>query len=244
VSRRIYGERFYRRWQTPVDLESFVIREGETQLTVFGDPGVRRAVRQSVLERRAQIAETIASCPEFASSHLPIALDTPYPMIHRMIVESARAGVGPMAGVAGAVAEFAGRDIGGTGDVIIENGGDLFIRTARDRALLVYAGEDSPFRDRIRIRLRGGGEPWGVCTSSGQVGHSWSYGRADAAVVIARSALTADVFATAIGNRVHDERDVEEALAWARGVEGLVGGVVLIGARCGLWGDVELAGGA
>jgi ApbE superfamily uncharacterized protein (UPF0280 family) len=83
--------------------------------------------------------------------------------------------------------------------------------------------------------------PLGVCTSSGTVGHSLSLGKADAVCVVSTSCALADAAATSIGNRVQSAGDIENAMAWGRGIPGVDGIVVIVGDRIGGWGAVKLA---
>jgi hypothetical protein len=72
------------------------------------------------------------------------------------------------------------------------------------------------------------------------VGHSLSFGKADAVVVLSRSTALADAAATAIGNIVKEETDVQKALDYARSVKGLVGVAVLVNDKMGVWGKINL----
>ena len=116
-----------------------------------------------------------------------------------MVKAGKNAGVGPMAAVAGAIAEHVGLGLlKSTNHVIVENGGDIFIKTDAPLTVGIFAGKSS-LSLRIGIRLSGGPKPMAVCTSSGTVGHSLSLGRADAVCVAADSCAIADAAATAIG---------------------------------------------
>jgi len=171
-----------------------------------------------------------------------MSIASPYPIVADLLEKSCLAGVGPMAGVAGAIAEYVGRGLLPlSGELIVENGGDLFMRSSADRVLLVYAGESSPFRDRVRLKLRGSGDCRGICTSSGSIGHSLSFGCTDASVIISSSAVTADAFATAVGNMVHEPADLDRVLGFLEEQAGIQGALVLLKDRMAVWGDVELA---
>ncbi len=236
-----YTSRFYRSWQKPADLQSFRIMHGETDLQIFAPKDLRRLASDLVLKHRAELEKTIRDVPSFLTSLKPVSFRSEFEIINVMIQNAVCAGVGPMAGVAGAIAEFVGRGLlKHTRETIVENGGDIFIKTGRDRTLLVYAGEDSPFRDKIKIRLRGNSREFGVCTSSKKVGHSKSFGNTDAVVVIADSAVTADVFATAIGNMVKTEEDINGALDFVKNNFDVRGGLIIIGCKLGVWGEIEL----
>jgi ApbE superfamily uncharacterized protein (UPF0280 family) len=148
--------------------------------------------------------------------------------------------VGPMAAVAGAVAERVGRELlAETGEVLVENGGDIFIYTMLPRVAAIFAGE-SPFSGKLGIRIKQLSQPIGLCTSSGTVGPSLSFGKADAAIVLANSAALADAAATALGNRVQEPGDIERALELLEMIPGVLGGAVIMGEHLGAWGEVEL----
>lgn len=145
-----------------------------------------------------------------------------------------------MAAVAGALAEAVGNDLlEYTPEIIIENGGDIFLKTTRMRKVGVYAGE-SPLSGRLALEVGPDNTPCGIATSSGTVGHSISFGRADAAVVVASSAVLADAAATAFGNRLTGPESIETAIEWARGIEGLRGVLAVLVDKLGAWGDIRL----
>lgn len=250
-----YAKRFYRTWQHPGDLVSVQVRRRESDLHLFYQPvseSEREQVNMAEEARSAlddcyhQLDKTIAVWPDFQTSLYPLRPpgwfgEKNYTMIADMLKAAAMAGVGPMAAVAGAVAERVGRILlQYAPQIIVENGGDLFVASTRERIMLVYAGEDSPFGDKIRVRLPAA-DALGVCTSSGRIGHSRSFGRADAALVMARSSAVADAFATALGNMVRHEDDLENTVTFARSKEQILGGLIMVGRRIALWGDVELS---
>jgi ApbE superfamily uncharacterized protein (UPF0280 family) len=103
----------------------------------------------------------------------------------------------------------------------------------------LFAGK-SPLSHRVGLRIDPSWSPLGVCTSSGTVGHSLSFGRADAACVVAPDAALADAAATALGNRVRDAGDIPAALEWAAGLPEILGSVVIVGDKLGARGQVEL----
>ncbi len=82
--------------------------------------------------------------------------------------------------------------------------------------------------------------PLGICTSSGTVGHSKSFGAADAATIIARDAILADCVATQTGNLVKGPDDLKAAIDYARSVDGIRGALVIVGDKLATWGDIEL----
>ena len=158
-----------------------------------------------------------------------------------MMAASARAAnVGPMAAVAGAIAELVGRKLLEFSDeVIVENGGDIFIKTSRKRLVGIYAGS-SPFTGKLAIEIGPEGTPMGICTSSGTVGPSLSLGLADAAIVLSASAALADAAATSIGNLVKSPDDIPAALEHGQSINGVMGILLIAGERMGIWGDIKL----
>jgi len=151
-----------------------------------------------------------------------------------------KCGVGPMAAVAGAIAQYVGQDLSKLSrEIIVENGGDIYIKSNKERIIGVYAG-DSPLSGKIGIRIKPEDCPLGVCTSSGKIGHSLSFGRADAVVIISKSAVLADAAATAIGNMVKKVEDIQRGVNTAKNIEGVSGVLVIMEDKLGAWGNIEL----
>jgi ApbE superfamily uncharacterized protein (UPF0280 family) len=145
-----------------------------------------------------------------------------------------------MASVAGAIAEYVGNDLlAFSRNVIVENGGDIFLNTDRDIKVAIYAG-DSPLSYRVNLLLKAENMPLGVCTSSGTVGHSLSFGNADAVCVISKSSIMADAVATAIGNLVKSKNDIKIALERGIEIKSVSGILIIVGDTFGAIGEIEL----
>lgn len=213
----------------------------ETDLLVRAQRPLVRETRDLVLKHRMPLERYIADHPAFATQLTPCPHDPiAPPIVKTMVGAGQKAGVGPMGAVAGTVAEYVGRDLlDYSTDVIVENGGDLFIKTHFPLTVAIVAGL-SPLSGKIGVRVHSEEGPVAVCTSSGTVGHSLSFGKADAAVVISESAAVADAAATAIGNVVSDKAAISAAIDLAGSVQGVSGVVVVVEEKMGLWGDVEL----
>jgi ApbE superfamily uncharacterized protein (UPF0280 family) len=163
-------------------------------------------------------------------------------MIKTMIEMTSRAGVGPMASVAGAIAQFVAEGLlRFTDQVIVENGGDIFLKTLRPAIVSIYAGE-SPLSEKFGLKIPTQQMPLGICSSSGTVGHSLSMGVADIVCTIASSAVLADGASTALCNRIKNKTDLEEIPHWAGQIPGIKGGIAIMGDSMIPWGDVELVG--
>jgi hypothetical protein len=198
---------------------------------------------------RLELEAYIERRPEFLTSLAPIVSDPDAPLIAAsMLAAGAAAGVGPMAAVAGATAAFVGADIAaefGCREIVVENGGDLWLRFEEAMDISVFAG-DSPLSERVGVSIPPNFSPLGVCTSSGTVGPSLSLGQADAAMVAARDAASccgaalADAWATRVGNAVREKADIAAALSLAEGREGVVSVLVIKGDRMGIRGELAL----
>ncbi len=238
-----YRERFYREQVAASDLVRFEVAVEETDLLIWAARDLSFEARDIVRRYRRELEDFIARQPRFRTSLAPYPVSDGAPDIVRAMAAAAeRVGVGPMAAVAGAVAEFVGRDLArlDSPEVIVENGGDIWLASARERRIGIFAGE-SPFSGKLALRVPPLSEGLGICTSSATVGPSLSFGRADAAVVLAPSAALADAAASALGNRVKKPGDIEAALEWAAGVGEITGCLVVLGEHLGIRGDITLA---
>ncbi len=237
----MYEERFYRGISRPRDLKCYEVKIKETDLFCCTGEDLSGFIEERVLFYRNQLEEYIRLKPEFRESLTPVPDDLFAPaLLREMINVSASLGIGPMATVAGAIAEFVGKDITPlTDEYMIENGGDIALLTKRERVVLVYA-KDSPFSRRIGIRIKPDRIPYGVCTSSGTVGPSISFGRADAVCIVGRSALLADGLATRVGNIVKRKDDIPHAIDVGKKYPGVLGILIILGDHIGLWGDLEI----
>jgi len=237
-----YAPRLYRDLAGTARWTSFQVKVETSDLYLRAQGDFSHMVRSRVVELRGVLRAHIDAQPEFLSSLEPVKrLPGAHPLIEEMYCASEAAGVGPMAAVAGAVAEAVGRGLCSlSGEVIVENGGDIWLKAEKPVILSVLGGA---FRisQKAGIRIAPERTPCGVCTSSGSIGHSLSLGRADAATVIAGNAALADAVATGTGNLVQDENDLEKAASYAMGIPGVRAVLVLYRDRIIVQGDIELA---
>ena len=238
----MYKERKYRQWVKSEDLVTFEVKELETDLLISAAKNLESKAREAVLNYRLDIQSYIKKNKDFFTSLEPIDVGGDAPRIVKAMADAGRrASVGPMAAVAGAIAEFVGRDLlAYTDEVIVENGGDIFIKTKVKRILGIYAGENSPFSGKLAIEISPSQEGLGVCTSSGTVSHSLSFGKADAALIISRDTALADAAATAMGNAVKNKDCIEKGIDIARSIDGVTGALVIVGDKLGSWGEIKL----
>ncbi|MFO7606819.1 MAG: UPF0280 family protein [Desulfurivibrionaceae bacterium] len=237
-----YRERRYRTIPDP-GVQSFQIKVRETDLHILAPVDLREGATNLVVQYRNQLENYLSRCPAFVDALAPLPDDpTAVPLVREMLQAGQAAGVGPMAAVAGVIAEYVGRGLlkgEGCSEVVVENGGDIFMKRGRESIVAIFAGE-SPLSYRLGLKIPAGDMPVGICTSSGTVGHSLSLGRADSVTVVARSTALADAAATRLGNEVGRGGDLGPALALAPGIGGLTGVVIVIGEELGAWGRIEL----
>jgi ApbE superfamily uncharacterized protein (UPF0280 family) len=236
-----YQERAYRRKVHAADMTSFRVAVKETDMWVSADRGLEKETLNLVFECRAQLETYIQNHPEFKTSLSPFAEDPYAPSLIKEMIDATRGiGVGPMASVAGAIAQYVGMGLlPFTEQVIVENGGDVFVKANRQVTVSILAG-DSRLSEKFGLKIHESQMPLGVCASSGSVGHSLSLGVADAVCLVSSSAALADGAATALGNRIKEKRDLENIGDWTSKMEGVLGGVVIVKDKMATWGDIEL----
>jgi len=238
----MYQPRTYRHWVKDKDLVAFNVTVKETDLYIRARSDLKSKAHELVVKYRRMLEEYIERHPSFITSLEPVAVasDAP-PLVTEMAEAAQKAGVGPMATVAGAIAESVGSELlAFSPEVIVENGGDIYLKSLSKRLIGIYAGK-SPLTGRVGLEIEGKDTPLGVCTSSGTVGHSLSYGQADAVIVLSPSTVLADAAATAIGNRIHQPKDIPGGIEFARSIKGLRGVVIIQGEQVGVWGEVKLS---
>ena len=200
-----------------------------------------KLVQKMVTDVRVELENYINNDPDFKLRLSPHRVNDFAPKIAKEMAYSAEiADVGPMAAVAGAFSEYIGkRLLEYSPEVIIENGGDIYIKTTKKRNVAIFAGE-SPFSNRIAVEILPEWGVVGICTSSGTVGHSFSFGKADAAVVISNSCALADASATAVGNIINKSEDVQEAVVYASKIPGILGAIAIKDEKMAAWGQIKL----
>ncbi len=237
----MYEPRTYRHWINYKDLISFNIVVKETDLSICASTNLKRKAYRLVLKYRDKLEGYIGQHPAFLTSLGPLPVDENAPHIVKAMAEAAaRVGIGPMASVAGAIAEFVGNELlAFSPEIIVENGGDIYLKSLGKRIVGIYAGKSS-LTGKIGLEINGEDTPLGICTSSGTVGHSLSYGKADAVIVLSKSATLADAAATAIGNLIKQPSDIPSGIEFAKGIEGLRGLLIIKDDNIGLWGEVKI----
>ncbi len=235
----LHQPRRYRRTTGSDDLVAFEVVVAETDLMVLAREALPEQARAAARAARRQIESHGVLRPAFLTSRRPLEPDPAAPEICLRMYRAGRmADTGPMAAVAGAIAEEVARALLPLSpEVIVENGGDVFVISERERLVAIRAGR-SVLDGRFGLVLPPG--EMAVCTSSGTVGHSASGGRADAVVIAAEDGACADALATGTANRVSSPADMEGAVRWARGRGPVRQVVIICGEALAAWGDFEL----
>jgi ApbE superfamily uncharacterized protein (UPF0280 family) len=238
----MYEPRFYRHWSVDKDLVSFSVTVKETDLYIRAKRDLQPEARQLVIKERTALENYIRRHPGFVVAMEPYPVEDKAPDIVKEMAEAAeKVGVGPMAAVAGAIAERVGKELLKLSpEVIVENGGDIFLKSLKKRLVGIYAGK-SAFADQLALEVQASETPLGICTSSGTVGHSLSFGKADAVIVLAPRTALADAAATAIGNIIKEVDDIPQGLDFAKEIEGLKGVAIIKDDKMALWGKIKIA---
>jgi len=222
------------------ELKRLSIRHKETSLTILSTKNLGKKAREELAANYSQLERYIQKNKLFYSSYEPVSVGSEAPRIAKLMAcASEKAGVGPMAAVAGAFSDLIGKFFleKGAREVIVENGGDIFMKLAKPRKVGIYAGP-SDFSERIGFLVLPEETPLGICTSSDSVGPSISLGKPDAVTTLATSSALADAAATAIGNAVRGNSPVKKGIARAKRIDGLQGVLIIKGGEMGAWGKL------
>lgn len=240
---RSYRDHFRRDHRT-----YFVAGYKETDLCIGVDkdswqPGMEEFAGQYIRGLRAEMDEWIARHDSYARALVPVAADAGAPEIFReMAAVAEKSGIGPMSAVAGAVAEKTAQALKarfGMREIIVENGGDIYADICDDLDISVFAGT-SPLSEKVGLHIGAAYAPLGICTSSGTVGPSLSFGKADAVMIVCRDVKLADTYATAFANCIRTAEDVQPCVERIRTVPEILAAIAIKEDKMGICGQFEL----
>ncbi len=197
-------------------------------------------VTAEIIRQRQILGEYIDLHPDFRDSFEPVELRGDAPEVAQRMARAARlVGVGPMAAVAGAMAQRAAEAAleAGASEVIVDNGGDIYLRVVTPASIGLGTGT-AELADGLAFSLGPDDTPVAICSSSGQMGHSKSLGECNLATVVAKDAALADAAATQAANLVMRVEDVDSALERIAGIEGVAGVMIVKNDHVGLAGDL------
>jgi len=248
TAKHLFQPRTYRTQFNIERFQSFEVKYLETDLWIGIDTSsykeeMSTVALDKVKELRTKLDTYILEEPFFKKSLKPFQpIETAPPEAKEMAEATEKAGVGPMAAVAGLFA----REVGETllqnfsvEEMVIENGGDIFAILKDELVLSVFAGE-SPLSERIGLVIPAKTGKIGICTSAGTVGPSLSFGKSDAVVVICKDAVLADAFATSFGNKVKSPNDVEKAINQSEKFAEILSMLIVCEDKVGIRGDFEI----
>lgn len=220
----------------------FQVAVEQTDLLIVAEKDLQVEIASHVSQVRGEIKNWIMFHPEFAESLSPVEVpDTAPDIIRAMAIAGAACDVGPMAAVAGAVAQSVGdRFAADSPDILVENGGDTYLHSTRERVVALLSEPDSGAM--LGLRIEAGSFPVAICASSGTIGHSLSLGSGDLVAVRAKDARLADAAATALCNMLKSEADINRVLKRAKELAGagLDGIFAQYNQKIVAWGELEL----
>lgn len=221
--------------------ESFTFKDSQCTLISDKQLGIRVA-QDSIRRNRELLEEYIKENPKFVWSLEPVPiLGLSAPVVVRLMADaSAKANVGPMAAVAGVLADLAVKDMidSGCAVAVVEDGGEVSAISNQSVDVVVVAG-DEPLSKRLGFRLSE--FPIGIATSSGRFSHALSFGDAEAVTIFCSDAGLADAAATAVCNVVKGENidtAISEGIELAKSIVGVQGVFILYKERVGTWGKI------
>ena len=233
--KRIYRKRFnldgYETWETTYK---------STNLFIKACKDLRFETFELVKKLWSDLLAYIEQNRNFLTSLEPIKQNKKAPKIAKRMIEASRkAGVGPMAAVAGAIAEEVGLLLLTECDeCIVENGGDVFLKLNSEPVIGIYT-QNPYFKDNLSIKIKTSKIPIGVCSSSAKIGPSLSLGKADLSLIVDKNTAFADALATKTANMIKNEDDIEKAIEFAKSKD-VEGCLFIKDKKIGIWGKIEL----
>lgn len=236
-----HRSRFYRH-ASPGRGTAFRVKLHTSDLYIIADTDLSGVAYTKLEQVRSELEEHIREHQEFLFSLKPVERPQQYPEIAALMYRASElTGTGPMAAVAGAIAELTGRELlKFSSEVIVENGGDLWLSINEPEIIALYVN-NIYFRDTLAIKINPRKTPCSVCTSSSKLGHSISFGKADSVTMIAYDGAIADAAATMVCNTVQNENDMQYALDKGTSLNGVTGGIIVFGDKIAIQGDIQLS---
>lgn len=230
-----FNERFYRNFDSNERFEIFSVSYKETDLWIAIDKKsysdkINNYIFARIIHYRSEIDNFVQNHNDFITSLKPVCIKDSMPQIvSEMIEASNKANIGPMSAVAGAFSQFIANDIikeFNVNEIIIENGGDIFLKLSKSVTLSVFAG-NSVLSGKIGVKINPEDTPVGVCTSAGTVGPSLSFGKADAVMIICKNTLLADSYATAFANFIKTKDCIKSQIEITKTVDEILSAIII-----------------
>jgi len=227
---------FYR--TSPGNYNSFTVTYKNANIFASCDADIEREIKKLLPEIYDTVENYAAQNPSFLKSFIPLEKDENAPEIIRQMLDAAfEAKTGPMASVAGAIAEALVMNVVEKFEtLIIENGGDIFLYSVNDVTCGFYTGTDF---DNFGIFIKKSFMPCGISSSSAKIGHSLSFGASTLATVISRSGAAADAFATSLANKIRSEDTLKNAVNECAVEKNVIGCAGIFKKKIAFAGDIE-----
>ena len=244
----VYQPRIYRSLSGTERFRFFRAAVEESDLWIGVDreswhPRMEEFSVKQIWKMRREIFDYASTSPGFLESHKPLFAGAGAPeVVEKMCSAAARAGVGPMAGVAGAFSQMVGEALQqefSIKEMVIENGGDVYMNVCRVAEVAVFAG-DSPLSGKTGVEVDPSLCPVGICTSSGTAGHSFSYGYADAVMIACHDCVLADTLATAWCNQIRRKHNIEDVIAEIKDQSQVLSAMIILGDRMAFHGRMKM----
>ena len=240
---RTYRQQFRNdRWH------GFVVKYKETDVWIGVD---KKSFHREMPEFAEQIIRVLRDeadiylqqDPQYKLSLVPYpALEFAPKILKEMSEISFKTDVGPMATVAGAFATHLAHNLKerfNIEELVVENGGDIYADIKNDLNISVFAG-DSPLSEKVGLQVDARESPLGICTSSGTVGHSFSFGKADAVMIVCKNATLADAFATVFANKIQNPEDIDKILQQIECEKDILSALIVKDDKMGIFGQFQL----
>lgn len=208
----------------------------------------REAIPETVKEIEYHIRalkEYVRRSPVFQYSLEPLRDDSDAPLVAKLMIDASRAaGVGPMASVAGAIADLGLRKLLEVGAevAIVEDGGEIAAYTSSRDIVVAISTNEGSLSGRMGLLIRREDTPLGIATSTGIANQKTiSFGMADSVTVIADNAAIADAAATSICNTVHGVdpwKSISRGVERAKSIKGVRGAIISYRRCIGLFGKL------
>lgn len=235
--------RFYRQFVSR-EFYTFEITFKESNLFIKSCKDLKNEAFEELYRLRRHIEDYILVSRDFVTSFVPVKYDDKAPIIVKNMMKfSQEVGVGPMACVAGAIAQEVGKSIlKHCDECVVENGGDIFLKLNKEVQVGLFVSPKSPLNN-LSIKLKHSNKPYGICASSAKIGPSLSFGSSDVSLIISNDAYFSDALATLCGNMIQNGKDLNKAVLTAKQFPKTIGCCFVCEDKMALWGDIEILGG-
>ncbi|MDL2231732.1 UPF0280 family protein [Porphyromonadaceae bacterium OttesenSCG-928-L07] len=243
-----YKDRVYRDYLSNDRWTSFIIKYRGADIWIGVDKDSYQADMPEFCntvfrDLKISVEEYFKRDPSFATSLVPYEAQEFAPeILKKMSAVSYKTGIGPMSAVAGAVALYILEALKSRYNIvegIVENGGDIYADIKEDIDVPVFAG-GSPLSEKVGLHIQASEAPLGICTSSGTVGHSLSFGKADAVMIICHDVLLADSYATNFANYIRKAEDINKMLDKIKQIDDILAALLIKDDQMGVIGKFEL----